>query len=129
LDDQLFAQPTAQAAPQVTLLATRLKLADERYQNLAKRNQITEESLLSFEREIKLELRALTKQTVELSRHISEINMKMDQMLGELQQVVRKHELTAAERYLELWQPMDFITRDEAKRLIEGKLMERNNHA
>jgi hypothetical protein len=102
----------------VTALATRVKLAEERYQNLSKRNQITEESLLSFEKDLKAELRVITKQTVELRKRIAEMNAKIDAIMGELDNVVQKPEFGAAERYLELWQPMQFITREEAKRLI-----------
>lgn len=111
-----------QVAPQavsLTSIATRLKLAEERYANLAKRNELTEGSLLAFEKDIKTELRVLTKQTVELRKRLNEINTKMDAMLAELDGVVQKHEFAAAEHYLELWQPMQFITREEAKRLIK----------
>lgn len=135
MDEQLFPQPApVPAAPhaqnpaaglapgpissQVTALATRVKLAEERYQNLSKRNQITEESLLSFEKDLKAELRVITKQTVELRKRIAEMNAKIDAIMGELDNVVQKPEFGAAERYLELWQPMQFITREEAKRLI-----------
>lgn len=127
MDEQLFPVPAQQmpaAAPSASLtgIATRLKLAEERYANLAKRNELTEGSLLSFEKDIKTELRVLTKQTVELRKRLNEINTKMDAMLAELNVVVQKHEFTAAERYLDLWQPMEFITREEAKRLIkEGR--------
>jgi hypothetical protein len=128
VDEQLFPVKPAQAAPppmpsaSLTSIATRLKLAEERYANLAKRNELTESSLLSFEKEIKTELRVLTTQTVELRKRLNDINSKMDMILGELNTVVQKHELATAERYLELWQPMQFITREEAKRLIkEGK--------
>lgn len=134
MEEQLFPQtapkPVA-AAPivppnaQITGLATRLKLAEERYSNLSKRNQITEESLLSFERDIKSELRVLTKQTVELRKRLSEMNTKIDAMSGELGSVVQKHEFSTVEKYLDLWQPLSFITRDEAKRLIAQALAEK----
>lgn len=123
MEEQLFAPkvapPLQQASAQLGNIATRLKLAEERYTNLQRRNQLNEESLLSFEKETRAEVRALTQQVVELRRHIGEINMKIDAMLGELQQVVPRHEFAQLERYVDLWQPMRFITREEAKRLIE----------
>ena len=133
MDEQLFPQqqpaPKADAAPQltadiagmnaqVTSIATRLKLAEERYANLTKRNQITEESLLGFERDIKAELRALTHQSVELRKHLQEVNTKIDAITAELASVVQKPEFTTLERYLDMWQPAQFITREQAKRLI-----------
>jgi hypothetical protein len=125
MDEQLFPQPQAPVqqpvaglASQVTALATKLKLSEERYANLAKRNQITEDSLLGFEREMKAELRVLTHQAVDLRKHVDDINSKINAILGELGTVVQKHEFSTVEHYLDLWQPVQFITRDEAKRLI-----------
>jgi hypothetical protein len=113
-----FAPQLQSVASQVTAMATRVKLAEERYANLSKRNQLTEASLLAFEREMKADLRAITRQSVELRRHLTDINAKVDAMLGELKGVVKKPELSVVERYVDLWQPMQFITREEAKRLI-----------
>ncbi len=104
---------------QLTGIATRLKLAEERYANLSKRNHITEESLLSFEREMKSELRVLTRQVVDLRKRITEMDAKLDAMAGEVGSVVQKHEFITVARYLDLWQPMQFLTREEAKRLID----------
>lgn len=127
MDEQLFPQaphgtvmpPAAAIANQLSSIATRLKLAEERYSNLSKRNQITEASLLEFEKELKTELRVLTKQTVELRKRLLEMHAKLDAMQGELGSVVQKHEFTVLERYLDLWQPMQFVTREEARRMIE----------
>jgi len=136
MDEQLFppAQPAPLAPPpglqlpsataQITSIATRLKLAEERYANLSKRNQITEASLLSFEKDIKAELRVLTKQTIELRKHLADINAKIDAITGELGTVVHKYEFLTVERYLDLWQPMMFITREEARRLIAAAVQE-----
>jgi hypothetical protein len=125
MEEQLFSQKQspAQAMPapgvQLTGIATRLKLAEERYANLSKRNHITEESLLSFEREMKSELRVLTRQVVDLRKRITEMDAKLDAMAGEVGSVVQKHEFITVARYLDLWQPMQFLTREEAKRLID----------
>jgi hypothetical protein len=32
---------------------------------------------------------------------------------------VKKHELMVLERYMDLWQPLSFVTRDEAKMLLK----------
>ena len=109
---------------QVTGLATRLKLAEERYTNLSKRNQLTESSLLDFERDIRAELKTLSKQLSDLRRKIGEINTKLDAVNGELGVVVRKHEFSVLERYLDMWQPLQFVTREEAARLIRDAKFE-----
>ncbi len=127
MEEQLFSQqqkPLPQnPVGEISSVATRLKLAEERYANLQKRNQITEENLLQFEKEMKTEVRVLTQKTVEMKRRIEEINSKVDTILGELDSVVQRHEFQVVEKYLDLWQPMRFVTREEAKRLIQETIV------
>lgn len=115
-----------QLGNQITSIATRLKLVEERYANLAKRNQLTEGSLMSFEHEAKTELRVLTTQMMALRKRITEINAKLDAIGGEMGSVVRKHEFAVAERYLEMWQPMQFISREEARRMLDEAIAARS---
>jgi hypothetical protein len=110
---------TADLNAQLTGVATRLKLMEERYGNLQKRNQLTEETLLSFEREMSTELRVTLQQVVELRRKIADIDQKVSAIQGEFAGFVRKHEFAVVERYLDLWQPVRFVTRDEARRIVQ----------
>ena len=127
LDEQLFpkhgpaqqAQPGPQPGGQLAAIATKLKLAEGKYANLQKRNRITEDALLALERDVRAELRVLTEQLVEVRRKVQDVNLKVDAIHGELANVVQKHEFTVVERYLDLWQPLRFVTRDEAQRLIK----------
>lgn len=120
MDEQLFPkQQGQQGTQQIASVAGRLKMAEERYQNLLKRNQLNEESLLDLEKGVRADLKMLTQQLVELKRRIAEITQKVDAMGGELSSVVQKHEFTALERYVEMWQPMTFLTKEDAKRILE----------
>lgn len=120
------AAATADLARQLTGVATRLRLAEERYANLQKRNRLTEETLLEFERELSAELRATLQQVTDLRRRISDIDQKVNAIQGELGGFVRKHEFAVVERYLDLWQPVRFLSQDEAKRMIAQALKARD---
>ena len=99
--------------------ASRLAVLEERAANLRKKTQMTEQSLIDYEQEARADLKALTERLTELARKVDEVQEKINAMAGELANVVKKNELTVLERYLDLWQPLDFVTRDEAKLLIE----------
>lgn len=96
-----------------------MKLAEDRYRNLQKRSQLTEDALLQFEKELRAQLRVVTQQVSGMRKKLMEISTTVDAMQGELKHVVQRHELKAIERYVDLWQPVDFITRDEAKRMMK----------
>ncbi len=108
-----------QMSGQITGIATRIKLAEERYGNLQKRNQLTEETLLELEREMTAEARAALQQVAQLRRQVNEITQKVDAIQGEMSGFVKRHDFAVVERYLDLWQPVRFLTRDAAQRMIE----------
>lgn len=106
--------------------ASRLAVLEERASNLRKKTQMTEQSLIEYEQGTRADLRALTERLTELARKVEEVHEKIEAMSGELSSVVKKNELHVLERYMDLWQPLSFVTRDEAKILIAEALASRD---
>ena len=105
--------------------ASRLAVLEERMSNMRKKMQLTEQSLIEHERDVRSDLKALSETVTELSRKVEGVKEQIDAMSGEISSVVRKPEFTVLERYLDLWQPMSFMTREEAKLLIKDALEEK----
>lgn len=103
-------------------VAARLSVLEERLANLRKKSQLTEQGMIDYEKEMRADLKALTERFTEMARKVSEVKETIDAMAGELSSVVKKHEFTVLERYLDLWQPLTFVTREEAKLLIKDAL-------
>ena len=123
MDEQLFPkqQPDQRTPADITTVATKLRLAEERYKNLQNRNRLTEDALLSFERDMRAEMKAVKARLLDVKRRLVEVNAKVDGMENELQSVVKKHEFTVVERYVDLWQPMRWVTVDQARRMMEDR--------
>jgi len=122
LDEQLFhKQPARPPQPSVELnaLATKLRLVEERYKNIQKRTHLSEDALLGFERDTRAELDVLKTRITELRKVLVDMNAKVDGMVAELSSVVQQHEFKAVEKYLDLWQPMRWVTVEEAKRMVD----------
>ncbi len=105
----------------ITEVAGRLAVLEERARNLRKRGQVTEQALLEQGREAGADLKALSGRLTELARRVEETREQVESMAGELGSVVKRHELAVLERYLDFWEPLDFLTREEAKRLLERR--------
>ena len=99
--------------------ASRLAVLEERAGNLRKKSQVTEQSLLEYERETRVDVKALGQRLTELARKVEEVHEKIGAMAGELGTTVKRHELKVLERYMDLWQPLSFVTREEAKILMK----------
>jgi len=54
-----------------------------------------------------------------MKHDISGMHEKITLMLGELTNCVRDEEFKIAIKYLELWEPANFVTREEAKAIVQ----------
>ncbi|MBR9702402.1 hypothetical protein GOV10_00050 [Candidatus Woesearchaeota archaeon] len=120
--DELFekkAERRAPTQPHVEDVAARLKVLEERYANLSRREQLAEQNMLHFERDLKADLRAIQKRLLESRRHTTEVRESLETIQGQVANTAPKHELRAIEAYLNLIQPLEFMTREEAKKLLE----------
>lgn len=127
MDDLFSGQSQHKEAPNPALnhlgetansLGSRVAVLEERLTNLRHKSQLTEQTLLEHQKSARTDLKAMSQRVTELARKVEDIREKIDGMAGELSSVVKKHDLTVLERYMDLWQPMDFVTRDEAKLMI-----------
>jgi len=106
----------------VNEIASRLAVLEERSGNLRKNGRVTDQSLISYDKETRTTIRALNERLTELAHKVEEVHEKIDAMSAEMNLVVKRHEITVLERYLDLWQPMSFMTREEAKLLVQEAL-------
>jgi|GEM_PF-839238 len=107
---------------QVNETASRLTVLEERMTNLRKKGQLMEQNLLEYERDARTDIKALTERVTELARKVQDVKETIDAMAAELGTAVKKHEFQVLERYMDLWQPLAFVTREEAKLLIQEAL-------
>ncbi len=110
-----------QATRNVTDVAARLKVLEERYANLSRREQLSEQTMMRFEKELRSDLRALQERLLETRKHVSDVREKLETMKGQVAKAADKHELRVIEAYLNMIQPMQFVTRAEAKKILEDE--------
>lgn len=106
---------------QVNEMSTKLKLLEERYGVLRKKSQLSEQNLVEMDQEQFRELRLVQDRITELKRQVKTITEKVSSLQAEMQQFVRKEEFIPLERYVNLWQPVDFVTRKEVNVFLRKK--------
>lgn len=99
----------------------RLRVLEERYANLRKKTQITDQNMLDYESHLSKELKMLTGTVNGLKFQVQEIAEKLALFNTEFEQVAKKRDLQVLEKYLDLWQPMNFVTRSELKDAVQKK--------
>ncbi len=105
-------------------LTRRVRMLEERYTKINDRIDVDEHAELDFKKKVNIEVRTINSELDEIKRDLSEIKEKMTMIVKELKTTARKSEVSVIKKYLDMWQPLDFVTRKEfdekLKELKEG---------
>nr|MCK4929856.1 hypothetical protein [Nanoarchaeota archaeon] len=116
-DSELFGR----ISKNVNNIAASLRILEERYATLRNKSQVSEQNIIELEKEVTEDIKMLSEDLVELKREMNDIKDKLRIISGEINNLVNKNEFKVMERYLDMWQPMNFVTRNELNRLLEEK--------
>ena len=112
----------SQVAGIISDLDRRLRILEERYGNLRKKIQLTDQNLIESERSFGKELSTFNSELLELKRNTVDFDDKTSIFAGELDNMAQKTDLKVIEKYLALWSPEIFVTRSELKEYLENSM-------
>lgn len=111
-----------QIANETKDIGRRLRTLEERYSNLQTKTQITEQNMISRHKQTTTEIKSINTELNEIKKEIIEIKDKILLIIKEIQGYAKKEELKVLERYIHFWEPLNFVTRNEVKEIINETL-------
>lgn len=103
----------------ITELSERLRVLEERYIVLRRKGQLSDENLINSEKDIQRTIEKLNRDVADLHRKLAELDEKLDRFLEQVKNTAPRKDVLALRKYVEMWEPLNFLTRDEALRLLE----------
>ena len=110
---------------QVNELGRRLRILESRYTELNRKAQVTEKNMLAERKRITNELKTDDSDILDLKKDINDLKTKMDMVIAELKNFAAKEDIEAIRKYVELWQPVNFVTRKEVEKIVKEVLEEK----
>ena len=114
-------------ANDINTLSRRLRLLEEGFTNLRRFFQITEESIISKNKHYSAEIKTLASDINEIRKEIQELKDKLLLVIRELQTVARKEEVKVLEKYINLWNPIKFVSQNEVEQIV-NEILEKNSN-
>lgn len=102
----------------LTDLDRRLRTLEERYSNLRNKLQLSDQNMLESERNFIKEIRVLNDEVMSMKHTINEFTDKVLLFNAELDNAAKKIDMKVLEKYLILWNPQNFVTRNELKEYL-----------
>ena len=75
----------------------------------------------------KHDLKTLNEDVLEIKQSREEFTSKIDLIIKELKKTAGIEEVTVLKKYMEFWNPMNFVTQNDLERTIEAKLSHMTN--
>ena len=109
-------------ASDINALSRRLRLLEEGFTNLRKFFQVTEENIIAKNKHFSADIKTLTSDINEIRKEIQELKDKLLLVIRELQTVARKEEVKVLEKYINLWNPIKFVSQNDVEQIINEVL-------
>ncbi len=96
-----------------------VRALEEKYSNLVRRAQLNEQNLLSSSKKANSELKAIAVEMAELRKEIEGLKEKFNDIVRELQTLAKKEDVDILKKYLNLWEPVNFVTQNEVEKIVK----------
>jgi len=110
---------------QIATIDRRLRVLESRYTDLSRKIQVVDSNLLSHRRLVTKEIKTTNSDMLEIKKQLLELKNKITMIISDLTSCTRKDELEALKKYIELWDPVNFVTRNEVEQIVDEKLEEK----
>ena len=112
----------ADLAAEMNNLNRRLRVIEERYSNLRKKTQVTDQNMLASNKKVMTEVQASHEEMDELKKKLADMTDKLKIIVQELKECAKHSEVQVLQKYINMWEPINFITRDSALKIIHDEV-------
>jgi predicted nucleic acid-binding Zn-ribbon protein len=112
---------------QISELNRRMRLIEEQISGIREHTSLIESNITQRDKKTTEELNNFSEEMHDFHNQIREIKDAIDQIASKFDQFANKEQVKVLERYINIWNPMNFLTKDEVESFIDKKLAKLKN--
>ena len=86
---------------------------------MRRKGQLAEQNMIEEMNNLRKSLDGISEEATALRRLLVDVDDKLDRFLEQVKGSARREDVLVMRKYLEMWDQMKYLTREEAQRLIE----------
>ena len=102
-----------------------LRTLENRYNNLMKKVQLTDQNMIQEHKRLNKELKIVDSDLIDSKKELNELDYKFGLIIKELSLCAKKQDVDLISKYMELWQPINFIRKQDAEKMIDQMLKDK----
>ncbi len=99
-----------------------VKALESKVNNMLREMDLLKNNLIKKNDEMKKELKAMSDELMEMKSEQQKMSQNMDLIIKELKQTAGIEEVVVLKKYMELWNPLNFVTQRDLERAVEAKI-------
>ncbi|MAG47112.1 hypothetical protein CL617_00780 [archaeon] len=101
--------------------AEKLRILESRYSLMRDRMLVINQNMIDQYKKINMEMKLVNDDVKDMKNDLNELKEMNKHIISELQTFARKENFKVLEKYINLWNPLNFVTEDEVVKLIEER--------
>ncbi len=106
-------------------MSRRLRTLEERNVDLRKNLRITEQNMITHNKDQSQSIATLTSEIDDMKKEIGKYKEQMEMIIRELKEAAKKDDVAVLQKYISFWEPLNFVTRSEVEK-IARRIFEEN---
>ena len=106
----------------ISNVSRRLRIVEEGFTNLRRALQVTEQNMLAKHKIFSTEIRTVMSDISDIKKDINDVKEKMLEFVKELKESAKREEVKVLEKYINLWNPVKFVTQNEVEQIVKEML-------
>ena len=99
----------------------RVRILESKYGYLRDRIILINENLITEYKKLSQDIRVVDSDLKDLKKDIFEMKEALRHVIGEMKHFARKEHFKVLEKYINMWNPLNFVTEEEVLKLIKEK--------
>ena len=101
-----------------------VKGLESKINNLLREVDVLKNDFIKRANQLNKDFKTLSEDQLEVRHEQEKMNQKMTLIIDELKQTAGAEEVATLKKYVEFWNPLNFVTQRDLEKAIESKLME-----
>jgi len=106
-------------------LNARVRIPEEKYNLFGERLILINQNMVDEYKKITRQVKTQDAETKELKKEIFHLKEIIKELVKEMSNFAKKDSLKILEKYINLWNPLHFVTSNEVEKMIDKKLEEK----
>lgn len=108
-------------ASQVNNLSRTVRTLEDRFTTMHKKEDVIEQNMISNDKKFVSDIKVINSEILDLKSEINDIKEKLMLFVKELKLSATKEEVGVVQKYLNYWEPLNFVTRNELDKALSEK--------